>query len=568
MAGGRASFEVQVLRDNHWVFEEERETEMQARALAKTIFAKRSLQGVRVVKNWRRADDVETGNVVYTEIREPEAPRVTIVPIEEAPFCRVSKEYYRLESRSTINRLFRKYIEQVYLTPTELIHNYKALVRVQETDTLFPAAVDRVATIQARSVGDEPQTRRDEVYRAVAQMTAKVRQAEQHPNLPRLKGNDFGRILTLVERFASPDEVAFYALVVLSRDLVERRNWLGKLDRLAALTHPEQKGQSLSLIDGVIADVVGVPSALQDVLGYQRNLGDALCAIADLSEGRFAADHSDARDQLQVIGPLLASGKLEETRKALMDRLFRELSSGQPLNRQDPSGEREAFRRVALRLFRHDGLYGGPRAAEALTRRFVFLQEAGGRTGLRQAVDGVLASVGDPLFNVEYLLDLATSPLAADLSSDILRHLVRQVGVDDIDALVPKGWAAKDKLLRMTRLYDTIQASRAFGAADRHQLLQAVDRTLSLYIQRQGVIERLDDPSALLRDRATRLLEFCAARVLPPSSKAQALARERVIALLRQPNFEEHFVAGITSRGAHEQALRSLHALLKRGGFK
>ena len=121
MAGGRASFEIQSMRDDHWITEEIRDTENAARGIAKTILGKRQCQGVRVIKNWTRADGQVTENVIYTETREAEAPKITIVPIEEAPYCRKTAEYYRLESRTTINRLFRKYVEEVYLTPTELI---------------------------------------------------------------------------------------------------------------------------------------------------------------------------------------------------------------------------------------------------------------------------------------------------------------------------------------------------------------------------------------------------------------------------------------------------------------
>ncbi len=569
MASGRADFEIQVLRNNHWITEEYRETELAARAIAKNILAKRECQGVRVVKNWTRADGVVTETILLTEMAGTSAPtNVTIVSIETAPYCRKTSEYYRLESRSTINRLFRKYIEQVYLTPTELIHNYKALKKVQEIDTLFPSAVDRVATLQARTNGEEPRGRRDEVYRAVAKMTTRARQADEHPSLPRLKGDDFEKILERIERFAAPADVNFYSLVVLSRDLVERRNWLAKLERLVELTNPDQRAEVLALLDGVIADLLGVPSALQDVLGTQRNLAEALCAIADLCEGRFDSEKSDARNQIAILGPLLAGGRLEETRRALMERLLRQLASSQPLNRHDPSREREAFREVARRLFRPDGLMGGAETAEALTRRFVFLGESGGQAGLRQAVSGVVATLSDPLFAVTYLLDLAASSLGESLTQEIFGTLRSLIGVKDINLLVPPAWPVKDKLLRVTRLYDAIELATALPESERHGLLERLDALLSGYIKREGIIEKLDDPSANLRDRATRLLEFCAARVLPPTSRAQAVARERIVALLRQPNFEERFIEGIGSLARCEEALRGLHALLARGGFR
>ncbi|HLN24939.1 MAG TPA: hypothetical protein VK558_13265 [Patescibacteria group bacterium] len=568
MAAGRASFEVQVFKEDHWVTEEVRETESSARSVARTIFSRRSCQGVRIIKNWERSDGLVTESVIFSEQREPEAPQVSIVPIEAAPVCRKTSDYYRLESRITINRLFRKYLEKVYLTPTELIHNYKALQKVQQVDTLFPAAVDRVATIQARAVGDEPKGRRDEVFRSVAQMTQKARKAEEHPQLPTLKGGDFNRVVERVEQIAPPDEVDYYSLVVLSRDLVQHRNWLGKLERLVQLTDPDKREDVLALIDGVVADLVGVPSALQDILGYQKNLAQALCSIADLCEGRFVSEKSDAREQIAVLGPLIAQGRMGETRKALIERLQIQLSSAQPLNRHNPEQERDAFREVANRMFRSDGFLGGPNTAAALTRRFSFMLEGGGKAALPNAIGGVITAMPDTQFRIAYLTELAASELGTELSNEIfgqLRHLLR---VRDLDALVPGGSPPRDKLLYATRLYTNIESAAGVPPAQREQMLAVLDGLLSTYLKRTGLIERLDDPTQALCTRATRLVEFCAAGLLPPASKAQALSRERVVALLKQPNFDMRFIDGTSDLAQCEEVLRDFHALLVRAGFR
>lgn len=568
MVGGRASFEIQALHDGRWLTEDYRETELTARAHARTVFGRPNRQGIRIVKHWARADGLVTENVIYTEMREQTAPKVTIVPVDEAPYCRKIADYYRAESRMTINRLFRKYVDQVFLTPTELIHNYKALKKVQDVDMLFPAAVDRVATLQAREAGEEPRTRRDEIYRAVAQITDKARRAESYPNLPKLASNDFDMLVTRIERMVPPGESDFYTLVALSRELVKYRNWLGKLERLAGLTHPGQAEQSLALLDGVLADFFGVASALQDVLGYQRNLGEAICAILDLCEGRFAAEKSDARDQIAVIAPLIADGRLEQTRQSLIDRALRQLSSAQPLSRDDPSHEVAAFRRVALRLLRPDGLIGGADAAVALTRRYVQMQEVGGQAGLRRAVSGVVAAAGDSLFSVVYLLQLVSTPLGVELAEEISATLLDKVGSGTIDGLVPKDGSIRDKLSRMSSLYEKLAAARILSDDLRLRLLDHLDRLLGQFVKGQGIIEKLDDPKAPLRDRATRLIEFCAANVLPKKSKVHELACNRVVALLKQPNFDARFVEGITDPTHRDDSLRKFHALLEHAGFK
>ncbi|MTJ82782.1 MAG: hypothetical protein F8N37_17480 [Telmatospirillum sp.] len=567
MVAGRASFEIQTFHDGHWITSDYRETELTARAQAKTLFSMPDAEGVRVVKNWTRSDGVVTENVLYTAMRDPVAPKVTIVPIDESPYCRETREYYRWESRATMNRLFRKYVDQVFLTPTELIHHYKSLKRIQEVETLFPAAVDRIATIQSRHTGEESRSRRDEIFRALAQMTDRARRAEDYPRLPKLSGNNFERLCERMEGAVPPGEADYFSLVVLSRELVKHRNWLGKLDRLTEFARPDQRREALTLLDGVFADIFGVASALQDVLGYQQNLAEAICAMIDLCEGRFQADRSDARDQVSAIAPLIADGRFAETRHALLDRAIRQLGGVQPLSRNDPSREEEAFLRVARRLLGADHLIGAGAAAEALTQRAISFQEAGGRSGLRRAIGIVVKLLGDPVPAVSYLVELAGSSLGRDLSQDIGGALQTVLGVGQLDDLVAPSMRVVDKLSRVTGIYERVLLATGLPAEGREGVLAHIDGLLSAYVRREGVIEKLDHPDAGLRDRAIRLIEFCAAGYLPAGSRAVEIARGRVVDLLRQPNFEQRFVDGLSDPDRRETVLRSFHALLARAGF-
>ena len=568
MAKGRAEFEVQAQRDERWVTEDIRDSEEAARGAAQGILSRGSCQAVRIVKCWERADGSVTETVVFNETRAVKDPKVTISQIDDAPLCRKTSEYYRLESRSTMSRLLRKYLEKLFITPTELIYNHKALSRFQEADSLFPSAVDRVATLQARASGEDSKARREEIFKAVTQMTQRARKAAENSDLAKIKGSEFGQLPARVAKIAPPDQVEFFTLVALSRDLMTFQSWLGKLDRLVELTRLDQDGAMVGLIDGVIADLIGVPAALQEMLGYQRNLGDALCAMADLSEGRFTPEQSDARDQIAALSPLLAAGRLEETKKTLLDRLFRQLAGGQPLSRQDPSKEGDVFRQVAERLLRPDGLLGGPEAAAALTKRYVFMLEGGGPTALRKAIGGTVSAVPNRIFQIVYLTELTASSLGEELSKDIVAVLTDVVRVDDIDALVGRSVPPKEKMTRVVRLYDRIGSTAALPERERAGMRDHLDSLLCEYLKRERIIERLDDPKARLRDRTTRLLDFCAAGVLPAQSRAQTLARDRVIAILRQPSFEQHFIEGVTDPNQCKEMLVGLHGLLVRGGFR
>src|SRR5262249_44168272 len=150
------------------------------------------------------------------------------------------------------------------------------------------------------------------------------------------------------------------------------------------LIKPDGDEEVLALFDKVMADLIGIPAALQDILGQQRNLAGALLSIIDLYDTGVPAEKSEAKEGLTMIGPLIASGRMPETRASLIERLVRQLGSSAPLSKNDPTKERDAVKEVVLRLFRQNHILGGPDAAAAMTRRFVYLQEGGGLTALKQ----------------------------------------------------------------------------------------------------------------------------------------------------------------------------------------
>jgi hypothetical protein len=303
------------------------------------------------------------------------------------------------------------------------------------------------------------------------------------------------------------------------------------------------------------------------VLGHQRNLAEALCAMVDLCDGQFSGEGSDAQKEIATIGPLIAYGRLMQTRDSLIDSLSRQLTLGRSLDRSDPAAEQHAFSTLTARLFRPDGLLGGPPMAEALTRRYVLFQEKGGRSGMQEAVDRMASTRTSAFDRVVYLVELAQSRLGGTLSEQLTNRLRQLTQAEEMAASCPADCGPEERLLRITRIYDYIAKAAAFPEGERHLLCRNLDEALINQLTTERIIERLDDGTGLLRDRTGRLLEFCTNRILPPTTRAHQVAQGRVVSLLKQPNFESRYVEGVTDPVRRQEMLRDLHELLARGGF-
>ncbi len=568
MAGGRASFEVMTLTDGRWILSEIRETESAAQALAKKLFGNAACSGVRITKIWTRTDGSETESVIHEETRTRAEKPVQIVPIDEPPpVCRKSRDFYEVNARLTVNRLLKNYVEKVYLTPVEIMHNWRELKRFQEADMLMPQAVDRVASLQCKLTGDDVKQRKDEIFTAIAQIGRRARKAEEHPNLPRVK-DDLDKVIARIERFAAPEEVDHLCMVALCRDLSGYRNWMGKIERMTGLVTPDLRPAGLVMVDKVTADLLSVPSALKDVLGNQRNLGSALQAMLDMSEGKFPVPDGDLAPCLETLNALFRGEGFTDSKFALMDGVLRNLKGGQPLSRNNPQAEAEEARLVVKRLLGPTGLLGGPETAAALVQRFARMGEAGGAAGRRYGIASLVQSLPDATAKVVVLLQLAESSLVPEHMSDVEGNLRTLIGVHNLSDLIPPSLPPRERMARATAIYAALVSTTALSHEFRARLAGHVDELLARYLERDGIIQKLDHSEAHLRDRATRLVQFCGSGVLPPGGKAHSLARDRVLAHLRQPNFDLHFIEGLTSPAEMEKALRNFHSLLVRAGFR
>jgi hypothetical protein len=559
----QGQFEVQVYQRDHWVIDCQHSDETSAVAYARAQVNQGRVEGVRVLKQWTRADGAVVENELFCQFR-PQNNRIMIQTIEHAERCEAMPDYYGAESRMTVGRVLRSYLDQVVVTPTELMHNYAELKRLRDKDNLVPSAIGHVAQVQSGGTGGDTRGRRDEMFDVLEKMTERARLAAK-ADLPSVKSIAFDKMRRELSARSGADEGDYLSLVALSRELVGMRNWGLKMGFLLNLVgtdgdiHPD----SMALIDGVMADILGSATMVQDLLGQQPNLAAAIISLADLADGKLDVSKRPGDDFAVPLNRLFAKRKVPATRKVLLDWLRRQLRGNQPLNRHEPDRERETFEKLAGRLIRPGGVVGGGAVAEGLTlRRMQFIPE-GGQIGRQRAIEGVLADLRDAADKIRYLVALLGSGMAESLG-EFIRGRISFLLADYVNFVNPHR-SSKENLERLTKLWREMRDADA-PPEDRAMVAGIIDELLVRYIEDTRLIEKLDDPTALLRYRAIRLIQLCASGALE-SPKALEIARVRVVDHLRQPNFEQKFVADIKEPEAQAQALKDFFALLMKAGF-
>lgn len=566
--GRRLNFEVQAYKVDHWVIEEICASEEEAKAVATRLLPLR--EGVRIVRDFTGAPGMPpTQTILFSEMRDGQTRAITVQPVDEAPLCMESTDYLQEGSRQVISRMLRQYLEERSLTASELLYNAGEMKRAFNYENMVPIAVGRVATVQGKAASLDMRERRDQIYASLTELQNRADAAQKRAPFS-IRQDGFTTAMTKAAALGAgdPATVDYLSKVIFCRDLVQIRNLLGKVEWLLETAADAANGPAshLAIIDTLVADAISFPSVVQDLLGRQPDLGTALGRLLDVLDGQFETDGRESAPAITgILSRWLGTGQAPQSWQVMFESLLRSLRGTAPLAR-DPQRNRAAFSQLTARVITPSGLIGGSRMAEALTSGYLRFLEQGGSEGRRLSIDGMLGIIALPRDRALYLAELAGSDLGRREMDTLVARLRPLLGRGmDVNALVGAQVPLKPKMQAMAALYRALGASGLPGE-EAERLADQVDGLVADYIVAARVIEKLDDPGASLRVRATRLMQFAANDVLS-SPKARRMVRDQIIGHLRQPNFDGKYVEGLSSPQEQAQALRNFHNLLRQADF-
>lgn len=399
------------------------------------------------------------------------------------------------------------------------------------------------------------------MFKAIGRISARARKVEKL-KLPK-PGESLSGLLRSLK--FTEDTSDYLAMVSLSRDLLTYRSWLGKLDRLLDLAEEETDPNAIEMLDNVISDVL-MSNVLQDILGQQTNLGRAIMRMFDLADGKFPPDYSDAASTVTKLNAVLSGGLYPRSKTSIIDRAHRQIRSVSPLCRDGTDKEMVEFQKIIHRVLTPVGFISGSDTAEALTSRYTRLVIQGGVAGRKAAILGTFRAMPDAATGIIYLSELILSQYAEEHSEDMCRKFHDVLKLGTLDEFCEKGLSLRERLSRATNAYRAL-APTPFPDQVKERVLVHIDAIIDRFLVEEEIIEKLDHADSSLRDRAQRLVQFCAAGILPPQGKSVDRTRTRILNLLRQPNFDSRFIEGITDPAAAQETLRHFHQLLVKAGF-
>jgi len=407
------TYEVQYQKDNHWTMEATHESRTPAIEQAKTMAEKGKYQAVRVI-----SDSERSGTVVEFEQAGQGTDRpIRVKPVEDAPMCKETKDFYGFEARLTLSRLMREYLDELTLSPLQLLFNPSQLMRLESFGELLPQAIGRVASVQSRKYKIPAHERTDFLFETFKDIkkTATGFAAPDQQNPVESGGLDaFLKTLNVSESDLTNTRV----LAMISDFLDRRADWSDKTEGLTDQILLSKSPLALSYLETAVAEILDAPEAVRAVLGGQADLAAQLIMLCRLAGGHMEADKIK-NAALEKINTVTRTRSVPNIRHVLLSRVAQLLGGTYALTRSDIAGDQQAFATLVRELTVSTGMAGGEVTTEALIRRArVLYRTPDADLPVAKAAMKILSLIPGHWARVGFLLDLQTGSFSDQAKSE------------------------------------------------------------------------------------------------------------------------------------------------------
>jgi hypothetical protein len=384
-AGRIITYEIMSFYDKRWVIDCVMDDEELAIERARSLLLEEKNEQVKVTRQRAMKSGFTTEKIVFEQARPPKGKKEIglSASINAAPPCASLEDLFALDARVVMGRVFREFLDKLVITPSELLHNYGYIKKLDATGNLISGAVFQIGQAQANAGLGNVKDLVASLHRLVdeAKMLARDTLAERK-RLPVLEDGQFGRLCRSAEARFEPAERGYMIMTSLTNYLAGSQGWGQKFEQIAKLFSDDLDADAADRLDGVVADVLGSGEMVQELLGAQANLGSALGLLADLALGRLKEPPAQASESLKRFIAMIEARGMAASRRVLFDRMMREAKGTKPLCRDDLAAERAAIAELEAKL-RDDK--GEPIGGADLAAAFAARREEIRKAHLRKA---------------------------------------------------------------------------------------------------------------------------------------------------------------------------------------
>ena len=219
------------------------------------------------------------------------APVSEDVSLAKTAYCLSESHFYRPQARDLIGRLLRSYLDNVFLTPTELLHSWSYQQKFSAAGNVLESVVQKAAMAQVKGTETSVTGRIKDLHALLENLTSRARNADGSDPLEDAEPAQC--LVRFKQALARPETTnRDYTLNrLMTGHLAGCESWLEKLHRIVAvfddLAQNEATDQKLKFPDAILGEILRSKAAIDQLLGETKSLEQLLIALSDLAEGKY-----------------------------------------------------------------------------------------------------------------------------------------------------------------------------------------------------------------------------------------------------------------------------------------
>jgi hypothetical protein len=482
------------------------------------------------------------------------------------PLCVSPADLYTGHARERIARLLSGWLERQRVTPFELLHRADLIEKLEAAGMDLQHAVQKIAVPEAQDRGISVHELIRHYHKLIQTAIDRVLNDNKRKAFPSVEQEGFAAIC---ERLIGEPERHYLLGGSVAGHIGKGATWSEKvgylLDLADAAPHkPQARALAFQVLETALAEILGSRAGLTDLVGPELDLGGSLAAMT-----RLAA--SDSVDLLVGIEPVVAKmmpalkgpaarlanwlegSQFEVVRTALAQRVLRELTSPRRLRPDDPAGEIDILRALAMCLTAAAGkLVPLEQVQEAFVERSRMLVRS-------DFVEVYLADGKTALEEVEALLWLAENVTGAANKRSASRWIGANVAALRFEKDVRSDSASPSARLATLANLQRGVARVGFLIEESTPIQNKIGEVAGWVEGDARLVHLLGRANASAAQRIGLLVKLALGETAPLGPVSER-AKAEIMRLMRQPEVRADL-------GAHAELLTKVRDLLQQGGL-
>ena len=473
--------------------------------------------------------------------------------------CRTAEDFFQAGARGLIGNLCRGFLDQMVLTPTEVIFSARNHTRIDGAGTLLRDVIERVSKMQAGPSGMPWQARQRELQGAIDLLVLKVRELEQAEPLIPLKEGMVRATLAQIRATSSPQLLPYRVYRSLTDYLSGSRIWIAKLEKLVALARELDGTSDVGFVDELLAECISSEVAQEAMFGRSVAIEVRVDDLAELHRGEYP----DRRQitpppTTEAINTLLRRHPMPSLRAAIETAILQHLASRNPINSPELMIEMKATYGLLHRLKQGDKVLGGRRAVDFIDKRMARLLSS-------EAIADYLRGANSVADRLIVLFDLYAVTFGAANRKVVEASIERYMNDVDFDRRLLQGEGSPAHKLKLAaNLYRAV-ATSSLTLPVKQALALKLAQIQASFIQQSKLFAIIDRQNASTARKAQQVITLCLEGHFIPGenlNRARALVRH----FLNRPDFVDRYLEEAATPEAREELVITLNDQLRNLG--